>query len=61
MVYIDMATPPNLEINDFLYTDSLGTIPFNGALKWWKLKQGTNRYSCQVSNSGEILTKNICI
>jgi len=61
MVYIDMATPPNLEINDFLYTDSSGTIPFNGALKWWKLKQGTNRYSCQVAVNGKILTKYVCV
>lgn len=61
MVYVSMDTPPNLEIGDFLYTDSLGTLPFNGALKWWKLKQGSNRYSCQVAVNGEILTKYVCV
>lgn len=60
-VYLDMATPPDLQINDFLYTDALGTIPFDGALKWWKLKQGSNRYSCQVAINGKILTKNVCL
>jgi hypothetical protein len=60
-VYISMDTPPTLEVGDILYTDNLGVTPFAGALKWWKLEQGVNTYSCQVSNSGEILTKNICI
>jgi hypothetical protein len=61
IVYLDMATPPNLQIGDFLYTDNIGTIPFNGALKWWKLKQGSNKYTCQVAVNGEILTKYVCI
>ena len=61
IVYLDMATPPNLQIGDFLYTDNIGTIPFNGALKWWKLKQGSNKYTCQVAVNGQILTKYVCI
>jgi hypothetical protein len=60
-VYILMSTPPTLQIGDFLYTDSLGITAFGGGNKWWKFNQGGNKYSCQVSPFGEILTKNICV
>ena len=59
-VYILMKSPPNLQTGDFLYTDNLGTLPFNGSDKFWKLKQGLNKYGCKVSTTGEILTKIIC-
>jgi len=59
-IFISMVTPPTLQIGDILYTDNLGINTFIGGLKWWKIAQGVNRYSCQVSDTGEILTKFVC-
>lgn len=60
-VYVSMVTPPNLQVGDILYTDNLGVTPFDGGNKFWKLKQGTNKYGCQISLTGEILTKSVCL
>jgi hypothetical protein len=60
-VYISMTNPPSLEIGDTLYTDNLGISTFDGAFKWWRITQGIDTYSCQISDTGEILTKFACV
>jgi hypothetical protein len=44
---------------DFIYFDSAGTIPFNGAFGWWKINNGGD-IAVQVDTSGEILDTFVC-
>jgi hypothetical protein len=44
---------------DYIYFDSAGTIPFNGAFMWWKINNG-GFLAVQVSTSGEILDTFVC-
>ena len=41
-------------VGDFIYFDSAGTTPLNGAFSWWKINNGVD-IAVQVNTSGEIL------
>jgi len=46
-------------IGDFIYFDSAGTTPLNGAFSWWKINNGAD-IAVQVNTSGEILDTFSC-
>ena len=46
-------------IGDYIYFDSAGTIPFNGAFGWWKINNGAD-IAVQVNTVGEILDTFTC-
>ena len=46
-------------VSDFIYFDSAGTIPFNGASGWWKINNGSD-VAVQVNTVGEVLGTHTC-
>jgi hypothetical protein len=46
-------------IGDYIYFDSSGTTPLNGAFLWWKINNGSD-LAVQVNTTGEILDTFVC-
>lgn len=47
-------------VNDFVYTDALGTTLFDGVFKWYYVDNGGSDFSIQVSNTGQVLEAKAC-
>lgn len=61
--FIATQVPGEITSGDYAYTDSEGTIPFDGGGLYWKAKitSDPTNIVCQISSLGLINNYNICV
>jgi hypothetical protein len=59
-VYVDISIGELFNVGNYLYQNALGTIPFDGDYKYWKIRQNGIDYCCLIEGTGRILSKSLC-